>query len=253
MMREDLESAQKGGHVGKMTRGTDVLTGRDFWDLTWPKYFEKYKKAFPRQAYYVYFVTGKPTGGVLEIGAGSFRDIACLNRWGIKGIGVDFSFQAVKLARKVFPLCGGKFLVSDGFNLCFKDKSFEVSYHNGLFVCFEDDSKIRELLNEQIRVTKRIIICTVHNKVNKKLTWEFKRRANKERLYAIRFFEASELLALMRPFFKRVKVYPFGFSPFDRFLRMSRIPLLARIIYLLTYKFWPLSRCERIMVVGYLE
>lgn len=231
-----------------------MLSSRRFWNAAWSKYFDSYSRSAPRQAFYIYFVLGKMRGRILEIGAGSFRDVVCLNRWGAKSYGVDFSQEAVRLASETFARWRGRFLVGDAFSLCFKDKMFEASYHNGFFVCFNEDEKIRHLLKEQIRVTKKVVICTVHNRLNEGLRREFQRRARKESLYDVRFFGVEEMLRLMRPFFRRIRVYPFGLPVFDRiFIRWLGLPWVGRLFYLLIARFWPLSRSERLMFVGYLE
>jgi len=70
---------------------------------------------------------------LLEIGAGSFRDVAALNRWGVFGEGVDFSSESVERARKIQPAFSDKIKQMDAACLDYPDGAFDLTYHNGFW------------------------------------------------------------------------------------------------------------------------
>jgi hypothetical protein len=179
----------------------------DYWDLKWKHYFEKYQ-ADLRHAHYINSLIGN-VGSFLEIGAGSFRDCNYLFNIGYDITGIDFSNFSVEQARKNFPLFSDRILQSNAFETTFSDFNFDVSYHNGFFSLF-NDQQIKNLIQEQIRITKKIISCTVHNAHNKEFFKYFDELSKKDSLYNIRFFEQDEILEIMLPYCSDVKIYPVG-------------------------------------------
>jgi len=182
---------------------------QDQWDRVWPEIFDHYQQDL-RHAYYVNAFLSRKVGRVLEIGAGSFRDMALLNRLGIDCSGTDFSFASVNMAKREFPNLAGKIFQGDAFNLSqVPDKAFDVSFHNGLWVLF-GDAEISRLVTEQARVTKRRILATVHNAHNPHFAEYFQGLAENNPLYKIRFFEVDEITQHLLKVCRSVTTIPIG-------------------------------------------
>ncbi|GIV04875.1 MAG: hypothetical protein KatS3mg016_0450 [Fimbriimonadales bacterium] len=229
------------------------LANPHWWSNAWLKHYRRYMSQPSYQAYYLYCVLPKGVGTILELGAGSFRDVAQLNKWGYHCIGTDFATQAVEIARKLYPRWAQCFQVEDATALSFGSEMFDLSYHNGLLVCFNDNSMIERILQEQRRVTRRWMVCTVHNALNSSLKCQFAEKAKHDPLYQIRFFEPDEITELMRSLCSRIDLYPFGSLWCNRLIKYSRNRFLVRWYYRLTYRIWQWETCERIMAVGWLE
>lgn len=178
------------------------------WNEKWGEIFESYQKDL-RNACYVHAVLDAEDRSILEIGAGSFRDVAELRRRALDCVGIDFSAEAVQQAKQFFPNLKSCFHEMSAFDLRFSDKSFDVSYHNGFWVLFSDE-KIGMLLREQVRVTRSKLIATVHNAHNQHFVRYFDEKKQVDPLFDIRFFEVDELKALMAPVCSRVEIYPVG-------------------------------------------
>lgn len=184
------------------------LTTADSWDEKWSEIFNHYQKD-TRHAYYIDAVRCRKEKRILEIAAGSFRDISRLNKSGVEGYGVDFSAEAVALAKEYYPHIAEHFKTMDAFNLDYPDKVFDLTYHNGFWVLFDDES-ILKLAREQARVTQRRMIATVHNAHNTSFKEYFERQAAVDPLFNIRFFEHDEISELMGSVCSRVTVIPVG-------------------------------------------
>lgn len=240
-----------------------TLDSTAYWNEAWDKYSQLYVNVIPRQAYYLSFLLRdhlrhvvpceSETLKFLELGAGSYRDTAKLNDWGYDCIGLDYSEKAHSIARENYPLHQDKLRCGDALNLDWPDRYFDVSFHNGLFVCFRDDDILEKMMREQARVTKTAVVCTVHNHDNTTLKNNFRRLAKNETLYDIRFFTPAEMHALMDPFCSRIDVVPFGNGLFDLLLSGMRQRHLASWLFRASYKMWNRSKCERLMWVGHLK
>jgi hypothetical protein len=231
----------------------DHLTCPQWWENAWKRHHQEYVSRPAFQAYYLYSVLPHGVSDLLEIGAGSFRDAAKLNQWGLKCIGTDFSTKAVELARKTYSRWADNFQVCDATRLPFASKSFDVSFHNGLFVCFQEDKMIHSVIKEQLRVSKKMIICTVHNAHNHRLKQQFEAKSRTDELYAIRFFTREEITEILTPCCRRVELYPFGSLWGNRLIKLIPSRHLVRLFYRLTYRHWDWIKCERIMAVGWLQ
>lgn len=96
---------------------------------------------------------GLTTG--LEIGCGAGVIVGYLRSKGKKVVGVDFSTDMIKLAKKTQN--GGKFAVMDGEKLAFKDNSFEFVYClNVLHHMYNYRKALKEL--ERV-ASKKVLIC----------------------------------------------------------------------------------------------
>lgn len=224
-----------------------------WWSAAWKAHHRRYVARPSYQAYYLYCVLPRNAKRLLELGAGSFRDTAQLNQWGYDCTGTDFSPEAVALAQRTYPQWAQRFHTADATALPFGSKSFDVSFHSGLFACFEDDTMIKAILQEQARVSQIAMVCTVHNAHNEALQEQFHLKAQSDPLYQIRFFSREEITQLMHPYCERVLLYPFGALGCNRLIKYGRNRLLTRWYYRLTYRRWRWEHCERIMAVGWLS
>ncbi|MGQ9645227.1 MAG: class I SAM-dependent methyltransferase [Thermodesulfobacteriota bacterium] len=224
------------------------------WRNIWLRHYSSYVRAIPRQAYYLFFVLRNEDQRILEIGAGSFRDTVRLNEWGYNCIGIDFLRDVVEFAKKRYPTYKDKMLPGDASRLSFTNKCFDVSFHNGFYILFQQDELIHSLLREQVRVTKRCIVCTVHNKLNTRLVNLFREKSGLDPLYDVRFFYPNEMKNLLKPYCDHVAILPFGTPILDRLIRyMAWYPKGLKWLYSKTSSKMKLENCERIMAVGFLS
>jgi hypothetical protein len=186
------------------------ITEMEEWDKKWPEIFDHYQQDL-RHGYYVNAFISDANAKVLEIGAGSFRDMALLNRLGVDCDGTDFSQTAVDMSRQLFPNLKNKIFQSDAFDFKYiKDKSYDISFHNGLWIYFNDESDLASLISEQARISKNFLFATVHNAHNKSFVDYFKKLSANDALYRIRFFEVEEMMHLMLKACRRVDIIPVG-------------------------------------------
>lgn len=184
------------------------LSNSQDWNQKWEGIFEHYQQDL-RHAHYIHAALMSNEKRLLEIGAGSFRDMAELRRQGLECEGMDFSEEAVKRAKQRFPEFSEAVYHMSAFDLGFPDKIFDVSYHNGFWVLF-DDKEIKKLIAEQVRVTKDRIIATVHNAHNQQFMEYFDKLKTDDPLYNIRFFKMDEITQLMSDFCSSVDIIPVG-------------------------------------------
>lgn len=186
---------------------TPLSNSKD-WDKKWEGIFDHYQQDL-RHAHYIRAVLETDEKKLLEIGAGSFRDMSELRRHGLECEGMDFSEEAIQRAKQRFPEFSNAIYHMSAFDLAFPDKSFDVSYHNGFWVLF-DDKQIKKLITEQVRVTKDRIIATVHNAHNQQFMEYFDKLKSDDPLYDIRFFKVDEIIQLMSDFCSSVDIIPVG-------------------------------------------
>jgi len=191
------------------TKAEIGMNTKEEWDQKWEAIFDHYQQDL-RHAYYINAVLNPNEKRLIELAAGNFRDTAALNMMNIDCYGADYSSNAVLLAKKQFPKIAGKFSEQNAFNTDFPDKSYDLSFHNGFWVCFADDNSILKLMQEQARITKHRIIATVHNAHNRQFVEYFDKMKQNDPLYMIRFFEMSEITELMKRVVKNVKIVPVG-------------------------------------------
>lgn len=189
-------------------RNLEPTSSSDGWDRKWADIFDHYQNDL-RHAYYMHAMLESEERHVLEIAAGSFRDMAELRRRGIDCEGMDFSPESIARAKRQFPDFAHAIHLASAFDMPFPDKSFDVSYHNGFWVLFTDE-KIRALAVEQARISRRRIIATVHNAHNRLFADYFERKKVEDHLYDIRFFEVEEIAELMKEACTDVVVIPVG-------------------------------------------
>lgn len=188
----------------------EELKDLQYWENEWKKIFFKYQ-GDKRFAHYINAVLEDNERILLEIGAGSFRDMALLNQLGFQCYGCDFSLESVNNAKKYYPELEKMIIHANAFDLPFKDKFFDVSYHNGFWGCFSNDD-IYLLMREQIRVTKNRLIIGVHNAHNKEFVNYFNEKQREDPLYSLRFFSVYEIndILLSNPLITKIKIIPVG-------------------------------------------
>ena len=236
------------------------LTELEWWDKEWQNIFDSYQKD-TRVSYYINSLL-EGNEKVLEIAAGSFRDTNHLNNFGVDVYGCDFSNSSVQMAKEKFLNLSDRIEIMDAFNLNYGDKFFDVTYHNGFWVCFKDNEQIKKLLYEQIRVTKKMVCAIVHNKHNKNFIEYFNKKVEQgNKLFDVRFFDFEELLEIFNGHFKSVEIIPVGKSDksFEDSLIMdfkqkNEIYCDKELIKktLLDNKKTNLEISERLLIIGYL-
>lgn len=229
----------------------DQLTTVADWDSKWTDIFDHYQND-PRHAHYINAIRHRDELRVLEIAAGSFRDIARLNEKGVEGYGIDFSPEAVTRARHFYPLQADKFSVQDAFNLNFTDSFFDLSYHNGFWGYFSD-ADIGKMAQEQARVTRKRMIVTVHNAHNIGFANYFQSKKDTDPLFNIRFFTVDEMRACLSTVCRSVSIIPVGKgkkSHEDWLIRKGlHHPALINAMFKFSGMKY-LERSERLMCIG---
>lgn len=178
------------------------------WDNKWHELFDHYQND-PRHAFYINAFLSREDK-VIELAAGSFRDTFKLNELGINCHAMDFSEEAVKLAHQLHPELTKQLNSGNAFELKYiKDKEFDVSFHNGFWVLF-DDNDIEMLAREQARISKRLMIATVHNAHNTQFVDYFAEKSEHDELFRIRFFTKEEIEEHLSKHCKSVRTIPVG-------------------------------------------
>ena len=133
------------------------------------------------------------TNNILEIAGGSCRDSRYLANNNFKVIGSDFDSKTIEyLKERNIPKNLLEYSVENAFNLSFEQNKFDLVFHNGFFVLLNDD-EIKKALLMQEYVSKKYIVFFVHNASNEKLVMDYKKLAEKDSLYDIRFFTKDEI------------------------------------------------------------
>ena len=231
----------------------------DFWAASWERHIKKYLSAHPRCGIWLNYYFSEKLLTFLECAGGSCRDSRYLFQKNRKSKGSDFDQKTINYVNEKYSASGFVVVNEDSFVLSFASDSFDVVFHNGFWVCFDDDQKVLSLLNEQIRVARRYAVALVHNKMNQGLVDRFKDLSVKDDLYNLRFFDIDTLETILEASgikFKRVKYEKFG-GPVDRLYGFGKkIPVLmplARWLVPRLYRYQAWSKVERIAVIMELE
>jgi len=233
-----------------LQNGPGLTTDTD-WDKTWVSVFDHYQND-RRHAYYVNAMRRDDEQSLLEIAAGSFRDVEALCQLGTDCSGMDYSREAVLRARKTYPALQKKFHQMDAFTLKFSDAAFDLSYHNGFWGLFPQQ-EILALAREQARVSKKRMIATVHNAHNKAFQDYFLNVAQTDPLFRIRFFDVDEIAAIMETVCKNVRVIPVGKGKKnheDELINRGKTDrrLMGRYLRMSGHRL--LERSERLLCIG---
>ena len=184
-----------------------------FWEESWIKHIDGYLEAIPRTGIFIeqYF---KKSRRLLEIAGGSCRDSRHLANAGFDATGSDFDKKTLDYLQKVkFKKDILNYSNEDAFNLTFSDDEFNLVFHNGFFVLFNDDENINKMLKEQERVSSKYVVFFVHNVTNKKLVNRFKEKSKTDKLYDVRFFEKDEIVDIVKISgvkYKKIDILKFG-------------------------------------------
>ncbi len=124
---------------------------------------------------------------VMEIGAGSGRDLLELARLGARGIVLDYSPESLGLVRQQAVAQGipVMFVQADATRMPFRDGAIDVSFHQGLLEHFRDP---RPLLAENARITRpggRVLVDVPQ-------TWHLYTVMKKMLIFANRWFAGWE-------------------------------------------------------------
>ncbi|WP_153556596.1 class I SAM-dependent methyltransferase [Roseimaritima sediminicola] len=235
------------------------LQDEEFWSEKWIKHIETYLTADPRTGRWLQSRFNLCGQTVLEVAGGSCRDSRFLHEQGVDATGSDFDARTLQYLRDRDKASEFRLRREDAFALDCESKSFDVVFHNGFWVLFDDDEKLVDSLREHVRVARRYVVILVHNKRNRKLVDTFSRKGKTDALYNIRFFTPEEVRRLCNApglGIKRVHIEKFG-GPLDGYYGNNRrIPLPLRLRHYLIPKLyraqpWPLV--ERVAAIIELE
>jgi SAM-dependent methyltransferase len=98
---------------------------------------------------------------VLEVGAGSGRDLQELGRGELAVTYLDFSDVAARSFHSANPAVPA--IVGDARRLPFPDEAFDLTYSLGLIEHFDEPQRL-EILREQFRVARRYVLVDVPQK-----------------------------------------------------------------------------------------
>lgn len=183
------------------------------WNSVWNQHLEEYYQGAPRAGLWLerqFRLQGKR---VLEIAAGSCRDSLYLAEQGYDITATDYLPELVEQVAFRYRNSPLKFDSQNAFSFQLEDNSFDITFHNGLWVNFESDDALCELLAEQSRITRECLILLVHNKHNPRLKRIFAQRAAEDQMYRIRFFGPDDLTRIVQRsglLFRRMEFRKFG-------------------------------------------
>ena len=130
------------------------MINNDIWPELWSQYLDQYLSKPPRTGYWVDAHFGGQNRSFLELGCGSGRDALYLASRGHEIVGSDLDDQTLNELNERFERDGLKFSPRM-LQTNFENNRFDVVYHNGLWVLFDDDKTIESMLKEQVRVAKK--------------------------------------------------------------------------------------------------
>jgi len=226
------------------------------WDDIWNTHLENYLIATPRTGIVIHSLFGNASK-VLEIACGSGRDAYYLFTKNMAVSAIDYANETIEKLKVKFPN-GINFQSQDAFAMNYNDKEFDVTFHNGFYVLFENDEDVKKLICEQARITNKNMVIIEHNLRNSKLVDKFARKSSSDPIYNIRFYDPDELVNLVKLSgidFHSIRVQKFGGWPdmfyglLEKFkwLKKFQAPLYWTIPRLYTLVPW--KKVERCMVI----
>lgn len=236
------------------------FASKDYWSESWKRHIDTYLIAPPRLGCWIETFFSK-NFRYLEIASGSCRDSIYLASRGYNIYTSDFDKETQKYVKKKVIDSKHKSVTSDSFNLSFRDKSFDVTFSNGFWVCFRDNQELISLIREQDRITSKYMISLVHNLDNEFLVRMFSQKAQKDSLYDIRFFSRTELRKIIEESgisFKKISFHKFGGKADILYSRniskvMNVLRPVAHLIVPRIYSLQPWEKTERIACVVELD
>lgn len=227
----------------------------DYWSATWRRHIDAYLAATPRCGIWLQSFFSAEDFSFLECAGGSCRDSRYLFKNQKKALGCDFDEHTIKYVNEYYSASGFVAHTEDASRLRYSSKSFDIVFHNGFWILFDDDQKLCSLLAEQVRVARLYAVVLVHNKRNQALVDAFADKSLKDDLYKIRFFDIDALMRIVELSgitFGSVSCHKFG-GPVDRLYSLGKkLPFLmplARWVVPRLYRYQPWSRVERIALV----
>lgn len=205
---------------------------QDNWYHNWQIHLEQYLQAPPRTGIYIheYYPSIRSS---LEIACGSSRDSIYLAKKGVEATASDYEGRLIQDLKDRFSYPNLKYQQADAFCLPFENDSFDIVFHNGFFVLFNNNDDIKSMLVEQARVSRRYIVFFVHNKLNSALVKNFKELALSDSIYDIRFFEPNEIESIVKESAitpRSIKILKFG-GQYDIFFSKRIKGILPNIVY----------------------
>jgi len=216
-----------------------INNSKKFWQESWKQHIEEYLTTTPRAGIFIqnYF---RDIKSVLEIAGGSCRDSRYLACHGYEATGSDFDEKTLNYLQRRFSNDKLKYSKQDAFHLSFKENSFDLIFHNGFFIYF-DNEKIFQMLKEQERISKKYIVIFVHNIENRELVDNFVKKSKEDDLYNIRFFNEYEIEKIVQDSgvkYKNIQILKFG-GFVDAFYRKKLKKIIPNIMYPLSKFFIP--------------
>jgi SAM-dependent methyltransferase len=225
------------------------------WTEIWHRHLNSYLGAKPRAGLVIEQTLSGHFDTALEIACGSARDSLYLQGTGKDVVATDGNADVISTLQKRFRgMSNIDFRVEDALSLSFDSRRFDVSFHSGFYVCFDNDDTIKALLREQCRVTKRHVFFFVHNAHNRALRERFRAGASSDNVFDIRFFGRDEIEKLVNDSgvtYQQMRIATFG-GPFDMLLnpqvRGFHNPFcrFASMHLPLLYSMTPLRTAERL-------
>ena len=225
-----------------------------FWIDQWQRKLSRYQAAPARTGLFIEHLFTNTVDTVLELGAGSCRDSVHLAKRGYRCMASDFSKETIRSLKSQLAVPGLRFSFDDARNLSFETDEFDLVFHNGLIVCFDNDDDIIAILREQRRVAKSKLLIIAHNGSNRRLVRQFTQLGENDCLYRIRFFTCEEITDLLRRAgvtYRRLRMLKFG-GPADALYgdKIKGVPnpftWAAPSLSPRLYALQPWSRTERI-------
>lgn len=191
------------------------------WNAMWSRHLENYLAGWPCAGMMMAQSISDNFDTTLEIACGSARDSLYLHSLGKHVVAIDSNQNLIlSLQQRFRDLSDITFKVEDALRMSFKDNEFDLSFHNGFYILFDDDDQIISLLREQCRVTKKHVLFFVHNAHNPSLQAKFNSAAREESHFDIRFFERDHIMKLVRDSgvkYEQMSISKFG-GPVDLLL-----------------------------------
>ncbi len=145
---------------------------------------------------------GKKIKTVLDVGCGPGFYCKFLSEQGYDVTGIDYSEKVIALAKKKYPHL--KFKVDNGYNLSFKDQSFDLVITIGALQCVYDYKKF---ITETARVAKQaLVISTLYRKKKSDNPQELVEKQLKKDSWPTRDFHPDELTSILEDLGFRTRV-----------------------------------------------
>lgn len=233
-----------------------MFVDESYWSEAWVRHIENYLTSPPRCGFWLKYMYPQVTS-ILEIAGGSCRDSLYLSKYYDHVVGSDFDEKTLQYLKSRFPDAKLTIDRQDAFSFDFDSNSFDLSFSNGFWVLFSNNDDLSKLICEQARITKKYLVCLVHNAGNIRLIRAFDEKSKTDSLYNIRFFNQNEILDIVENSgiqYKKIRLEKFG-GPFDLLLSnkiISRSNFIKKYVNLFTprlYKYQPWAKVERIAVI----